>query len=93
MNTTVLGFPGGASGKEPACQRSGLGFDAWSGKIPHATGQLRPGAVAQSPGREAALAWARLAQLFPASSVLAREGAGCAGAAGDPWVSQEDPLE
>ena len=38
---------------------------------------VRPGAVAQSPGREAALAWASLAQRFPASSVLAREGAGC----------------
>ena len=36
-----------------------------------------PSAVAQSPGREAALAWASLAQRFPASSVLAREGAGC----------------
>ena len=36
---------------------------------------LRPGARAQSPGREAALAWASLAQRFPASSVLAREGA------------------
>ena len=35
-------------------------------------------AIAQSPGREAALAWASLAQRFPASSVLAREGAGCA---------------
>ena len=34
------------------------------------------------PGREAALAWASLAQRFPASSVLAREGAGC-GSAGD----------
>ena len=33
---------------------------------------LRPGAIAQSPGREAALAWASLAQSFPASSVLAR---------------------
>ena len=43
---------------------------------------LRPGAVAQSPGREAALAWASLAQRFPASSVLAREGAGC-GSVGD----------
>ena len=32
---------------------------------------------AQSPGREAALAWASLAQRSPASSVLAREGAGC----------------
>ena len=33
-------------------------------------------------GREAALAWASLAQRFPASSVLAREGAGC-GSVGD----------
>ena len=32
-----------------------------------------PGAIAQSPGREAALAWASLAQRFPASSVLARQ--------------------
>ena len=38
---------------------------------------VRPGAVAQRPGREAALAWASLAQRFPASSVLARAGAGC----------------
>ena len=36
-----------------------------------------PGAIAPSPGREAALAWASLAQRFPASSVLGREGAGC----------------
>ena len=35
---------------------------------------MRPGAIAQSPGREAALAWASLAQRLPASSVLAREG-------------------
>ena len=33
-------------------------------------------------GREAALAWASLAQRFPASSLLAREGAGC-GSVGD----------
>ena len=38
---------------------------------------LRPGAIAPSPGREAALAWASLAQRFTASSVLGREGAGC----------------
>ena len=43
---------------------------------------LRPGAIAPSPGREAALAWASHAQRFPASSVLAREGAGC-GSVGD----------
>ena len=43
---------------------------------------LRPGAIAQSPGREAALAWASLAQRSPASSLLAREGAGC-GSVGD----------
>ena len=36
----------------------------------------------KKPGREAALAWASLAQRFPASSVLAREGAGC-GSVGD----------
>ena len=34
--TQLLGFPGGASGKEPACQCRGLkrhGFDPWVGKI------------------------------------------------------------
>ena len=35
-------------------------------------GSMHEGAVAQIPGREAALAWASLAQRFPASSVLAR---------------------
>ena len=34
---------------------------------------MRPGAIAQSPGREAALAWASLAQRYPASSVLVQE--------------------
>ena len=32
-----MGFPGGASGKEPACQCrrcKRLGFDPWVGKIP-----------------------------------------------------------
>ena len=43
---------------------------------------VRPGAIAQSPDREAALAWASLVQHSPASSLLAREGAGC-GSVGD----------
>ena len=37
MNTTILGFPGGASGKEPACQcrkHKSHGFDLWVGMIP-----------------------------------------------------------
>ena len=46
-------------------------------------------------GREAALAWVSLAQRFPASSVLAREGAGC-GSVGSlwflSWVSQDSEL-
>ena len=56
-------------------RRSLLGYSPW-GRY------LRPGAIAHSPGREAALAWASLAQRFPASSVLAQEGAGC-GSVGD----------
>ena len=35
--TVYLGFPGGASGKEPACQcrrHKRLRFDPWVGKIP-----------------------------------------------------------
>ena len=39
-------------------------------------------AKSQTSGREAALVWASLAQRFPASSVLARAGAGC-GSVGD----------
>ena len=38
---------------------------------------LRPGAIAQSPGREAALCRASLPKACPASGVRAREGAGC----------------
>ena len=53
-----------------ACMRVSAWLLGQSGGAP----ALRPGAVAQSPGREAALAWASLAQRFPASSVLAREG-------------------
>ena len=33
----IKGFPGGASGKEPACRcrgHKGYGFDPWVGKIP-----------------------------------------------------------
>ena len=41
-----MGFPGGASGKEPACQCrkcKRLGFDPWAGKIPwRRTRQLTP---------------------------------------------------
>src|SRR5574337_1119294 len=43
---------------------------------------LSAGAIAQSPGREAALCWASLPKPCPASSVRAREGAGC-GSVGD----------
>ena len=37
MQFQFMGFPGGASGKEPNCQRSRCkrcGFDPWVGKIP-----------------------------------------------------------
>ena len=30
----LLGFPGGASGKEPACQFRRLGLDLWVREIP-----------------------------------------------------------
>ena len=35
----ILDFPGGSVVKN-ACQCRGCGFDPWSGKIPHAVGQL-----------------------------------------------------
>ena len=53
-------------------------------------GAARP-RPAQSPGREAAMAWASLAQRFPASSVLAREGAGCGQGPG--WAALGAPSE
>ena len=37
MYDTFMGFPGGASSKEPGCQRrrhKRQGFDSWVGKIP-----------------------------------------------------------
>ena len=57
----------------------------WEGPSEFHTGgapALRPGAIAQSPGREAALCRASLPKACPASSVRAREGAGC-GSVGD----------
>ena len=36
----TLGLPWWLSGKESSCQRRRHGFDPWSGKIPHARGQL-----------------------------------------------------
>jgi len=38
-----------SSGKESACQFRACGFDAWSGKIPHATGQLSPCSTTAEP--------------------------------------------
>ena len=38
----IVGLPGWLSGKESACWCRRLGFDPWSGKIPHATEQLSP---------------------------------------------------
>ena len=36
------GLPWWRSGWESACQCRGHGFEPWSGRIPHATGQLSP---------------------------------------------------
>ena len=57
IKDTGVGHPQWLSGKESACQCRRLGFNAWSGKIPHALGQLSPGAtttesVLESPGTE-----------------------------------------
>ena len=35
-----LGLPCSSSGEKSTCQYRGHGFNPWSGKIPHATGQL-----------------------------------------------------
>ena len=41
----VSGLPWWLSDKESTCQCRGHGFSPWSGKIPRATGQLRPGST------------------------------------------------
>ena len=41
-----LGLCWWSSGWESACQCRAYGFDLWSGKIPHAAGQLGPGTSA-----------------------------------------------
>ena len=40
LKKTNHGFPWWSSGKESTCQCRGHRFDPWSGKIPHAMGQL-----------------------------------------------------
>ena len=45
------GFPGGAVVKHPPCN-VGHQLDPWSGKIPHAMGQLSPWATTAEPGHE-----------------------------------------
>ena len=43
------GLPWWSSGWEFACQCRGHGFDTWSGRIPHVTGQLSPSTAAVRP--------------------------------------------
>ena len=45
------GLPWWRSGWESACQCRGHGFEPWSGKIPHAAGQLGPCATTTEPAR------------------------------------------
>ena len=45
----LLGLPWWLSGKEFACQCRRHGFNLWSGKIPHAEGQLSPCATNIEP--------------------------------------------
>ena len=48
---TLRGLPWWRSGWESACQYRGHGFEAWSGKIPHAAEQLGPWAMTTEPAR------------------------------------------
>ena len=45
----LKGLPWWRSGWESACQCRGHGFEPWSGKIPHAAGQLGPWATTTEP--------------------------------------------
>ena len=46
---TCIGPPWWPSGEESACQYKGHRFGPWSGKIPHALGQLSPKAATTEP--------------------------------------------
>ena len=46
QDKTMAGLPWWLSGKESAYQCRRHGFNPWSGKIPHAAGQLSPCATA-----------------------------------------------
>ena len=51
VKESVEGLPWWRSGWESACQCRGRGFEPWSGRIPHAAGQLDPWATAAEPAR------------------------------------------
>ena len=48
-NNSFSGLPWWRRGWESACQCRGRGFEPWSGKIPHAAGQLDPWATTTEP--------------------------------------------
>jgi len=49
VKNELQGFPWWFSGKESASQCGGHRFYPWSGKIPHATGQLSPRTTTTEP--------------------------------------------
>ena len=51
LQINCRGLPWWRSGWESACQCRGHGFEAWSGKIPHAAEQLGPWATITEPAR------------------------------------------
>ena len=76
----LKGLPWWLSGKEPTCQCGRLGFDPWSGKIPHAaTKQLSQLLNLWSEEPESHSCWTHVLQLLtpmqPTPSSTAREAA------------------
>ena len=51
IKMSIVGLPWWRSGWESACQCRGHRFEPWSGKIPHAAGQLGPWATITEPAR------------------------------------------
>ena len=45
----MQGFPGGTVVKNPPANAEDIGFEPWSGKIPHAAEQLSPYATTTEP--------------------------------------------
>lgn len=73
----IIGFPWWFSGKESPVNAGGKGSNHWSGRFPHASELLSPGATTAEPGLEA---WElQLLSLTPRSRICSKRSPARAG--------------